>query len=86
MTDEVLGSIHADAAEMLRVAVEKIGGQSETARRCKIRQQTISFWMKTGKPVPLKYVEQIADEAGMLPSDLRPDLVELFSRGRKCQN
>ena len=58
-------------------AIEACGGPVKLAQhlrkamRCKLTSQAVSNWATRGS-IPMKYVERIADIAGLLPSDVDP--------------
>lgn len=56
-------------------AVEILGSQMELARICGVRQQTVSYWLNTGR-VPPKRVIQIERSTNRVVKrhELRPDI------------
>ena len=59
----------------LEKAVKIAGGQSQLAKKCGVRQQTIFCWLKSGN-VPAKRVIQIETIVNRIVTrhELRPDI------------
>ncbi len=58
----------------LNRAIEALGNQSKLAVVCGCTQQTVSTWVKGGKPIPAEYVVAIEKATGIPRAELRPDL------------
>ena len=54
--------------------IASLGSQSALATVIGVKQQTVSVWVKAGKPIPAEHVVKIETETGISRSDLRPDL------------
>jgi DNA-binding transcriptional regulator YdaS (Cro superfamily) len=61
----------------LKRAIEAAGGQSELARRITKTQSVISFWLRSGTPVPAEYAIAIERAVGgvVTREELRPDII-----------
>ncbi|MCZ8310922.1 MAG: YdaS family helix-turn-helix protein [Magnetospirillum sp.] len=57
----------------LERAVQKLGGQSATARALNVSQASVWYWLKHGK-VSAEYTPRLAQLAGLAAHELRPDI------------
>jgi DNA-binding transcriptional regulator YdaS (Cro superfamily) len=62
-----------DTTSPLERAVQKLGGQSATARALNVSQASVWYWLKNGK-VSAEYTPKLAQLAGLGPHELRPDI------------
>lgn len=62
---------------ILKRAIDAAGGQSELAGRIAKAQSVISFWLRSGTPVPAEYAIKIerAVEGAVTREELRPDII-----------
>jgi DNA-binding transcriptional regulator YdaS (Cro superfamily) len=63
--------------EALQQAVSLAGGQSATARICKVSQTAVWKWLQSGKRLPAEHVLPMSEATGVLPHLLRPDIYPL---------
>lgn len=63
--------------EALQKAVSLAGGQSATARICKVSQTAVWKWLQSGKRLPAEHVLPMAAATGVPPHQLRPDIYPL---------
>jgi len=63
--------------EALQQAVSLAGGQSATARICKVSQTAVWKWLQSGKRLPAEHVLPMSEATGVLPHELRPDIYPL---------
>ena len=54
-------------------AVDRLGGQTSTAKKLGISQQAVQFWIKQGKVPPLR-VLALEAASGVSRKALRPDM------------
>ena len=54
-------------------AVDRMGGQTSTAKKLGISQQAVQFWIKQGKVPPLR-VLALEAASGVSRKALRPDM------------
>lgn len=54
-------------------AVEKLGGQSATARALDVSQASVWYWLKNDK-VSAEYTARLAELSGIPAHELRPDV------------
>jgi len=62
------------ALDAYRRVVGICGSQAATERKIGIKQQTVSFHLKNGHPMPAQYVRKAEEETSVSRSLLRPDL------------
>lgn len=55
-------------------AIATLGNQSKLADVIGVKQQTVSVWVRAGKPIPAEYVPAIEKASGISRAELRPDL------------
>jgi len=63
--------------EALQKAVSIAGGQSATARICKVSQTAVWKWLQSAKRLPAEHVLPMAAATGIPPHQLRPDIYPL---------
>lgn len=63
--------------EALELAVAIAGGQSATARLCKVSQAAVWKWLQSGKRLPAEQVLTVSSATGVSPHLLRPDIYPL---------
>lgn len=63
--------------EALQKAVSLAGGQSATARICRVSQTAVWKWLQSGKRLPAEHVLPMAAATGVPPHQLRPDIYPL---------
>lgn len=64
--------------EALQRAVEIAGGQRPLASAIEVSPARVWNWLN-GTPVPPEFLRPICEVTGVLPSEIRPDLAEIFS-------
>jgi DNA-binding transcriptional regulator YdaS (Cro superfamily) len=64
--------------------IKIVGSQSELARRCRIKQQSVFKWLKNGI-VPLKRVSAAVEACNgkMTPEELCPTACEIIKASRQ---
>lgn len=60
--------------EALLLAVERVGGQSATARICGKAQPTVWKWLQSSKKLPAEHVLDMEAASGVSRHLLRPDI------------
>lgn len=63
--------------EALQKAVSIAGGQSATARICKVSQTAVWKWLQSGKRLPAEHVLPMSAATGVPAHQLRPDIYPL---------
>ncbi len=58
----------------LERAVNKLGGQTATARELSTSQPLVRYWLVTTHQVPAEYVLKLESATGVPKEQLRPDL------------
>ena len=66
------------ASRLLKQAAERFGGQQALAEAIGMDRSNISMWITGRQRVSPKALGPLYRAAGLMPSDLRPDLAELF--------
>lgn len=61
-------------SEMLRLAVEKAGGQTAFARMVGCHQSNVSLLLKRNRPLPARFVLAAEAGTGIPRHSLRPDI------------
>lgn len=61
-------------ADALRLAIDRIGSQSELARRLSITQAAVSRWLSRRAALPAEHVLVVEAATGVSKHQLRPDL------------
>jgi DNA-binding transcriptional regulator YdaS (Cro superfamily) len=62
------------AHNAFRLAVDRIGSQSEFERQTGAKQQKVSYWLRKKMLLPAEYVLPAERATGISRHDLRPDL------------
>jgi len=60
--------------DALNAAVEKLGGQSATARLCEVTQGAVWRWLNVNHQLPAEMVLRVAAATGIPKEWLRPDI------------
>jgi len=63
--------------DALHAAVEKLGGQSATARLCEVTQGAVWRWLNVNHQLPAEYVLRVEAATGIPKEWLRPDIYPL---------
>ncbi|WP_159977817.1 MULTISPECIES: YdaS family helix-turn-helix protein [unclassified Novosphingobium] len=63
--------------EALQHGVAIAGGQSATARICKVSQTAVWKWLQSGKRLPAEHVLPMSAATGISPHTYRPDIYPL---------
>ena len=60
--------------EGLKKVLEKAGGQKKLGGIVGESQQTVQYWAKTGKAIPIEFVYLLEQELGLSRHIIRPDV------------